>query len=175
MASLGKSISLSGPPVIRAFSGTLYSITSASVPVIILTCVTLGFMVCLKIRLAVAIFLLMMVSMPEFSARLIYSIFSTSAMVFITPIFLASRQARIFVSELPVTATKASIFRRPSSANRSPFLPSPLMTRVSSSASARSRHLSMSMSISFTWQSYCSFSAICLPIRLPPRIMMLFA
>ena len=68
-----------------------------------------------KIRPAVISFLLMTESMPISSASEMYSRFSTSAMVLETPIFLAATQASTLVSELEVTAIKASQVRTSSS------------------------------------------------------------
>ena len=150
IAFFGKSILRRVPFVIFEFAGTLNSITSASVPVMYLTWVTLGFVVCLKILLAADIFLFIMVSIPVFSARFINSMFSTSAIVFFTPSLFARRHERIFVSEFPVTDRNASIFVMPSCSSRSTFLPSPLIISVLSRISARSSHFSILESISLT-------------------------
>ena len=85
--------------------------------------------------LAVISFLLMIVSIPMLSARLMKFRFSTSAITFLTPNRLATIAARIFVSERPVTATKASMLLNPSSIIESILRPSSLIISVFSSVS----------------------------------------
>ena len=64
---------------------------------------------------------------------------------------MAERQARIFVSELPVKATNASVFFSPSSISRSMSRPSPLIIIVlSSSSSVRRLQRFRSLSTIFT-------------------------
>ena len=115
----------------------------------------------------------MIASTPMLSANLMYSRFSTSAIVRVMPSLFAATQARMLVSELFVTATKASKSLIDSSISISEFLPSPFTTiTLSGSLPDSSRHFSLFISISLT-VSICL--AICLatisPIGLPPRII----
>ena len=69
-----------------------------------------------KIRLAVMSFLLMTESMPISSARVMYSRFSTSAMVLATPIFRAATQASSRIlrrSSAPFSSAVRFFFRSP--------------------------------------------------------------
>ena len=108
MASFGKRKSLMGPFVILLLGLTMNSRTSASEPFKHLIERTLLLKVNLNILPAVISFLLMTASTPISSANLIYSIFSTSAIVFCTPIFFTATLASMLVSLLLVTATNAS-------------------------------------------------------------------
>ena len=175
MAFFGKFISLSGFFVIAVSGETIYSRTSAFVPLMYLMNLTLSLSVNLKILPAVMSFLLITASTPILSARRIYSMFSTSAIVLATPRLFAATLARMFVSELLVTATNASYSLIDSSRSISEFRPSPLTTTtLLGSLSESSRHFSLFISMSFT-DSICL--AICLarisPVGLPPRIITL--
>ena len=74
--------------------------------------------------------------------------FSTKAIVFLTPLDFATRQDIILVSELPVTAINASVSLMFSSSNSSKSVPSPLITRTLSNSSARLSAFSLSFSMS---------------------------
>ena len=159
-----------------ALSGaTIYSRISASVPLMYLMKRTLLLRVILKIFPAVMSFLLMTASTPISSANLIYSIFSTSAIVFSTPNFFATTHARMFASSLPVTATKASKSLMPSSRRKSESRPSPLITNTLLSVfSLSSTHLRLSWSSTFTVSTslHIAFATIS-PIGPAPRIITL--
>ena len=175
MALRGKFISLSGFLVMAVSGATIYSSTSAFVPLIYLMNLTLLLSVNLKMRPAVMSFLLMTASTPILSARRMYSRFSTSAITLAIPRLFAATQARILVSELLVTATNASYSFMDSSSSISELRPSPFTTiTLLGSFSERSRHLALFISISFTESISL---AICLatisPIGLPPRIITL--
>ena len=176
MAFLGKLISFSIFLVIAVSGATMYSRTSALVPLIYLTNLTLLLRVNLKIRPAVMSFLLITASTPILSASLIYSRFSTSAMVLSTPRLFAATQARMFVSELFVTATNASYSLIDSSRSISELRPSPFTTvTFEGSFSESSRHFALFISMSLI-DSICLLScfATISPIGLPPRIIRLF-
>ena len=176
MAFLGKFISLSGFFVIAVSGATIYSSTSAFVPLIYLMNLTLLLSVNLNMRLAVISFLLITASTPMLSARRIYSIFSTSAITLAIPRLFAATHARILVSELFVTATKASYSFMDSSRSMSELRPSPFTTiTLLGRLSDKARHFALFISMSFTESSTL---AICFatisPIGLPPRIITLF-
>ena len=160
--------------VIAEPGATIYSSTSAFVPLIYLMNLTLLLRVNLNMRPAVMSFLLMTASTPMLSASLIYSRFSTSAMVLGTPRLFAATHASMFVSELFVTAMNASYSLIDSSRSMSEFLPSPFTTiTLEGSFSDRSRHFSLfiSMSLMLSICLLICFATIS-PIGLPPRIMM---
>ena len=134
---------------------------------------TLLLRVNLYIRPAVMSFLLITASTPILSARRIYSRFSTSAIVLDIPNLFAATQARMFVSELFVTATNASKSLIDSSMSMSELRPSPFTTlTLSGRFSESSRHLALFISIILMLSS-CLL--ICLatisPIGEPPRII----
>ena len=134
---------------------------------------TLLLRVNLKILPAVMSFLFITASTPMLSASLMYSRFSTSAIVLGTPRLFAATQARMFVSELLVTATNASYSLIDSSRSMSEFRPSPFTTiTFDGNFSERSRHLALFISISLM-ESSCLLNCLATisPIGLPPRIM----
>ena len=159
-----------------AVSGaTMYSRTSALVPLMYLMNLTLLLRVNLNILPAVISFLFITASTPMLSASLMYSMFSTSAIVLATPRLFAATLARILVSELLVTATNASYSLMDSSIRKSELRPSPLTTiTLSGSLSDRSMHLSLFISMILMVSScfdicFARISAV----GLPPRIMRL--
>ena len=96
---------------------------------------------------AVMSFLLITESTPISSARWMYSMFSTSAMVFSTPNFFATTHARTLASSFPVRARKASYSLMPSSARSSELRPSPT-TKITLSGSLSERAMALSLSFS---------------------------
>ena len=125
---------------------------------------------------AVISFLFMTASTPIPSASFIYSIFSTSAMVFGTPIRLAATQVRILVSELLVTATKASHSFTFSSTRISVLRPSPFIaSTLSPNFAARYSQRSCLCSIILMLSTAPSiFLARISPILPPPTIISFF-
>ena len=101
--------------------------------------------------------------------------FSTKAIVFLTPLDFATKQDMILVSLFPVTAINASILLICSSSNKSTSLPSPFITKQFGNASAISKAFSLSFSTSFTLKLCLHKSlAVLVPILLPPRIITFF-